>query len=391
MRQSLYARLLRQQSTPKRSNQENFLTEGLCDLLNRLSGIQQGKLLARLLPEAALPQLSAKAAIQWETQQSVRVEGGGSSKRPDLIGYLDGTPAFLVEVKVSAGFTAGRMENDARETIPARQLEMYGQWLHKANPEGHLVLLSWRSRPPETFSEVAQSHGYGTRNRHTIAWQQVYEALALFPAVPLAAEYRIFLQEEGIAMDAPSRRDFALLELFLDGASGRIRGLMRGLREELRKKHPLGVEWGKGEKDQAAGYAESAANHCIQSWAVLSNTQGAITWGIHFPQGEDIEWRWQTEYPPGQLSKPVVFVFFCSSDPAEGTRMLACRPASDIWMHPASGKVTEKEGNSVMAVTPLEGILDRPDPAGTMFEWVDKRFQELLDAAARLNATGAPE
>lgn len=381
---SLYSRLLKQQSTDKRGNLENFLTEGLCDLLNRLTGQQQRELLAALLGADSLPPQGRDSAIRWETQQTVFIPQYGN-KRPDLLGYLDGKPVFLVEVKIAAAFTYGRtQEEEVNEPVDVHQLQMYGQWLAEANPAGRLVLLTWRSKAPDDFLHATSDPKYGVAARHCITWQQVHDQLARRQGFPLGKDYREFLQEVDVATDAPDRQDFALLELFMEGASTRIRNFMKTARTRLSSEFPAGMKWGAEASYQSAGYVEEPQNRLIWAWGFLDRkTSDYIYWGIYFPTDDEIPWGWKAAFP-GIPRRPVIFVGMAMALPDEANRLLAEIPVAPHWQRCTGGKVSTKEESPCLAVVPLEDMLAQTEPAEAVYNWIKSRFAEVLNAASIL-------
>jgi hypothetical protein len=387
MGQSLYMRLLRQQSTPERSNLENFLTEGLCDLLNRLTGQQQRELLAALLGANSLPPQGRDSAIRWKTQQTVFIQDY-NYKRPDLIGYLDGKPVYLVEVKVAAAFTHGRtqktQETERKEPVDAHQLEMYGQWLAETNTEAQLVLLTWRSKAPDDFLGAESTQKYGVAARHCITWQNVHDKLAKRKDLPLANDFRTFLQEVAVATDAPNRQDFARLELFMDGASTRIRNFMMTIRTRLSTEFPAGMKWKAEASYQSDGYVEEPENRLIWAWGFLEGrTSDYICWGMYFPTEEDIPWGWKAAFPDIPR-RPVSFVSAAFKQPADANRLLAGIPTDPHWLRCFGGKVSSENEFPCLAVTPLEDLLAQAEPAEAVYEWIKSRFAEVLNAASKL-------
>lgn len=383
MARSLFSRLLKQQSTDKRSNLENYLTEALCEVLNRLSGEQQRSVLTALLGSNALPPHGRDKAIRWETQQTVATRHG--FKRPDLMGYQDKKPVFLVEVKVDAAFTSGRESGeDQISGEDVHQLVMYGQWLQEANPDAQLVLLTWKSAPPADYLQEGV-FGYGTRHRHRIYWQNVYDALAKVHTVPFVADFRSFLEEEFLAMDTPNRQDFALLELFLDGPYARVKKLMSTTRERLSTEFSSGLNWKREASYMPDGYQALPENQLIWAWGVLDRpTYDYIYWGIHFPSDKDTAWGWKATFP-NMPRRPVIFVSMALELPTDGNDLLHHIPTGATWMRTAEGEVSEVDDSPVIAFAALEEFLAKEDPAEEMYAWVKGRFDELMQAVGKLS------
>lgn len=92
---SLFSRLWMYQSTPERTKLENFLTEILCDYLNRLRGEQMKEFLRSVfLPAGASwyrgEEDCDETAIIWKTQ--CRIPRPARSIQPDLIGWQGDRP-----------------------------------------------------------------------------------------------------------------------------------------------------------------------------------------------------------------------------------------------------------------------------------------------------------
>jgi hypothetical protein len=165
----IYSRLFKYRETPSISPLENFLTEALADIFNRLPVAGQVEFLTRMLPDACWVRLRGKCTnakrINAETQVPIVVSN--SVKRPDIVVELDGKPLVLFEVKVDAAF----QEHESRssepkdsgevETVSQNQLKTYSNWMRdqcEGDWSGAVVLLTHGTRAPEGFENGGQDN-----------------------------------------------------------------------------------------------------------------------------------------------------------------------------------------------------------------------------------------
>ena len=115
----IYSRLYKYRVRPSGSPLENFLTEALADIFNRLPRPIQTEFLVKMLPGSCESRLRDECMdgkqIKAETQ--VSIGAAGSVKRPDIIVYLDGEPLILFEVKVDAALQEHMVEGREVEGI----------------------------------------------------------------------------------------------------------------------------------------------------------------------------------------------------------------------------------------------------------------------------------
>src|SRR4051812_88962 len=100
----IYSRLYKYRERPSGSPLENFLTEALADIFNRLAIATQIEFLVQMLPASCSHRLRAKCknAKRIEAITQFPIVLADSVKRPDMVIELDGKPLLLFEVKVSA-------------------------------------------------------------------------------------------------------------------------------------------------------------------------------------------------------------------------------------------------------------------------------------------------
>ena len=100
----IYSRLYKYRDRPSGSPLENFLTEALADIFNRLPMPIQTEFLIWMLPASCLNRLRDKCrdGKQIKAVTQFTFVAAGSMKRPDIIVYLDDEPLILIEAKVNA-------------------------------------------------------------------------------------------------------------------------------------------------------------------------------------------------------------------------------------------------------------------------------------------------
>lgn len=260
MRKSLYSRLLRRQSSDQRSNFENFCTEILCDLLNRLSPADGREFISRVF------ELKGEAArFDWTTQFSIYVGPNKEFRKcPDLVCLINGRVHLILEVKISAGFTARSLHSafDTTEdpatvvAVPSKtwihQLEDYGQWLNENNSSGGLILLTQYSEAPKDF--FTNDIGYGVRHRKVVHWQRVCEWFKEYAAKhptssssALLPDFLLFMREHSMYTEEPSETDIAMMQsVCATGAYHRFVAAVRPIRKELTNRlEDSGYDWGR--------------------------------------------------------------------------------------------------------------------------------------------------
>lgn len=226
----LFARLFKYRTSDRQRHVENFLTEILRELLNRLVAAQPSVHLAFVRdllladcaekPDRLLTQIEAAGStLCWESQWPI--SHNGSPMRPDLVLFDGNRPLLVVEDKVNArlGKANGRSDvdednGDNNEREATNQLQSYGRWLRRKNCAGGLVYLTHAVATLPVF----ENENYGVKICAIAQWIQVREWLSSKlktnnPVVHyLAEQLRAFLESEGIRQ--MEQRDIDLLEKF---------------------------------------------------------------------------------------------------------------------------------------------------------------------------------
>ncbi len=237
---SLYQRLFTYRDRPDRSPVEDFLTEGLADLLERMPEEAGRDFVARMLRNGAEAKRelgliwTSSSSARWSTQ---RVIPGG---RLDLLLEIDGRAAVVVESKVSAGF----QEHADHDTGHSRnQLETYGEWVGNSADRrwgGALILLTHWTSPPPDF--LYSSGPYGCRHRGVTRWSELSRWLSALIRLPeyadggwalLAGEFVTFLREIDMDSELATGHDLAALQMYLASAD-RVRNSVQQIWESAR-------------------------------------------------------------------------------------------------------------------------------------------------------------
>jgi len=362
---------MKYQETPQRTNLENYLTEGLCDLLNRMGGERQRELLCGILPECR--SLADSPKLSWETQVSIST--GSGVQYPDLVGFHKGKPLIVVEAKVGAGFTESVREDDEGHTTILSQLEAYDGWLYEKNPEnGILVLLSAFTEPPEEFLDMSSTR-YHLPHRHATRWQAVFEQLGKNASSELEHDFKYFLEEVEVAQDAPSRKDFSLLELYMDGACERITHSMGVLRDSLAKEYPDQFNWAQEKTYQRGGFSYEPTKSAAWSWGILQRkTYCYFHWGVKFPVDGRTQSLWDIGFP--KLADKTG-VFFSIAIHHRAKREQLFPQFKEPWL---VSRITSKDAEwPAVCFAPLDKMLEGGTFVEKFHEWLKLRFEDGLE------------
>jgi PD-(D/E)XK nuclease superfamily len=223
---SLYSHLFSYVPTKSRSPLEDFLTEAIADLLNRLldakGRARQG--VTRFIADTLLNGAGGRAIrlslelaerLTLSTQQPIIVDG--RARRLDLCLYADNKLVLVIENKVAQ--TRNRRVDLAADSATEssrveRQLTSYARWLRKNHPKAGLVLLGIDNGPASFSSD---SRLYPARFRSVCRWTQVWRWIKRFPTenvqqrelLVLAGEFIRFMEEIGV--NGIDNQEFELL------------------------------------------------------------------------------------------------------------------------------------------------------------------------------------
>ena len=231
----IYSRLYKYRETPLRSQLENFLTEALADIFNRLPIRLQIELIVRMLPASSSMRLrnKCKDKKKMEARTQVSIVAVGSVKRPDIVVYIDETPLILFEVKCGTPLGVHRLEGLKHDRQAEReqtnlpfqdQLKTYVDWIASqctGNWPGAVVFLTYGTPPPMGFED----EGRGRRCVICVTrkWKEVADWLTKnldlneheTTYCALASNLNDFLKEEGLMTEFITSRDLAATALFM--------------------------------------------------------------------------------------------------------------------------------------------------------------------------------
>lgn len=289
---SIYGELFSYQPTPTHTPTENFLTQALADLLNRLhreSVDVHLKFIREVLigeehsgDEIAITRILEKVRVNhpvWVTQKSVYVNN--EIRYLDLVLECDGVPLMVIENKLAADFTDG-------------QLQAYGAWIdEKSGACGALVLLTRWTLPPDNFLDAGNGL-YGAPLRSVCQWSSLCKWLKTLLSRTketqetkasngfrfLAEEFSKFLEEELNVNNTLNMTDFALIQL-----SRKPLNIVRSLIGDVTLPVDLQSSFGRiKEENQWPG------KPLFLSWAYWTNSnaekQWYVSWGLTIESGE---------------------------------------------------------------------------------------------------------
>lgn len=284
---SLYGRLFTYRQRAARSPLEDYLTEALADLLNRMPEQLAREAAHRLLGgradvrDALAAVWPAGANVSWITQWVI--DGG---KRPDLVFTVDRRPVLVVENKIAAGFQHHGESDNGQD-----QLATYAKWIGSGqDPQwgGGIALLTHWTPAPLGFTTDDSSYACNFRN--VVRWADLARWLSTKARladdqsaawIMLTHELNAFLQEQNMDSDLATTRDFAALQLYVASAD-RVRNTIERLWEGARSLWlPL---------CQGANYPleVSSRYHCVWKYRYLARVdpkKGYLAVGVRFPDG----------------------------------------------------------------------------------------------------------
>jgi|GEM_PF-5321807 len=365
---NLFSRLYKYQSSDLRSQLENFCTEGLCDILNRMTLEQQHNFLKGIF----VPIHSDKPVV-WQTQYSI-ICTQGSIRYPDLVGIVDDSVAYIIEVKIDAQFTIGI--DDKGEQIS--QLEIYDRWLDKhASPNyaPTLILLTNNTQPEEAFLD-SESQKYRVLDRRVLYWQNVHDQLSVATDICYVEDYKQFLKQQGLAMDLPTRQDFAVMELLYSGDGRRLEGLMESVFEKLKQKYgcePL-FNWNREDKLRHGGSRANWDYAICWSWVILNKAPYQyFYWGIQFPE-LDVEWNTLDNFSSNGSSPQIVLGY--STTESEYTRKALNDFSSKGYN---VGIEVDGETTIFQSGLPLNKLLEEKYNIDTVVDWLSSEIDQALE------------
>jgi hypothetical protein len=379
---SLYGALFKYSATSQRLPLENFLTEALGDLLNRVPRTDLLKLIRGVLgsptdgtgpAQAACDRIEGATRLEWTTQYPI--DYGGVTKYPDLVLLVNRRPMIVVENKLRADLTL-HLEEVGDERLVRDQLSVYGKWLARRDPSGLLLFLTHETDPPRGF--LTGSTEYGVEARAVYRWRSVHRWLRSLgptePLVTLSRELADFIEEVGIVADEPGSIEFALMHAYHRLAYPSVEGAMKEVQQSMQRRcrkvsqSPMNVGdnghvvWGWG-YPQLEGFSDF--------WFV--------GWGVRFP-GESL---WYPDVVPPLPTTEVGYIVMGSDRKdlplhrlTQGSRPLGWHWPEEEQMRPAA-----------LATRPLNEFYSAPAGFTEEFKaWLVGRFDEATKAFGAVQA-----
>jgi hypothetical protein len=261
---SLYSRLFKYSPRADRKPIENFLTEALYDLLERMTtldrkcmeGFITEILVGSHAPESFHDTLTAARSLRWQTQKVIYC--AGDRGYVDLCLMADERIMLVVENKIAAAFTCHPAPDDSVEPNDDlvnenwNQLGFYERYLAEESPGAGLVLLTHFTEAPRTFL----LKGAGEKDelaeeifRRVCRWSDVYKWISLWqlsvakdckvdPAINLlrmlAREFALFLEEQRMNITEMTNDDLELMRtVFSHNLPRKMRDFMRLTRNSV--------------------------------------------------------------------------------------------------------------------------------------------------------------
>lgn len=372
--ENLYGRLFKYRTREGRAPLEDFLSEALVDLLQRMPAEVVSEMLALILgPQSSgalqlAGLLAQKPQLNWTTQRRVDFPNRGII---DVLLEIDDLPAIVIENKIGSGLRPHASETD-EGTVTRNQLSTYGTWLASMADKtwgGALVLLTHVTSAPADFLDRTASH-YGVPHRSTITWSTLAKWFGQTLSkernagmqelwVPLADDFIAFLKEQEMTTETVSAADLAALQVFLPTVDRLFSTLdrawlsSRAIREEVCTNKKLDPEF---DGDGGTVWRKS---HTKQPPAPRHSYIG---FGIRFP--DQSSW-WEGASLP---ARPHAFLCVGANSNSFPATAISSLPAS--WLRIENQLVTSIELHELPA--------DPDDLTDALSEWVSMRSREAV-------------
>ena len=257
---ALFSRLFKYAPLPGRTQLENFLTESLCDLLERMTvldrkGVERfvlDALAGSRSPSGFRERLAEAKGLYWTTQKSISFADNRGYL--DLCLLADKRIILVIENKIGSGFTSHSIsqsgdEDETTSTEELLQLDFYDRWLSAKCPGAALVLLSHLTEAPPDFlvgdGDKTDAHASAVFH-HVCRWAEVYDWVSewiessgcvlhdkpagVFLNV-LSGEFLQFLEQKNMNVAAIKDSDLDLLSAyFSQDVWKKMRNLMVSMR-----------------------------------------------------------------------------------------------------------------------------------------------------------------
>lgn len=380
---SIYANLFTYRPRPSRKPLEDFLSEALADLLNRLTYDEHVAFVTDVLLDgqarrdwSSFMEGRHRAKLLWTTQ--VSMSRGQGTVFMDMLLLVDDQEMLVIESKVHAGYQMHAPEEPAVEAEAqdeeVNQMETYGRWLGQrclarmptkgqAWP-GALVLLTHRTGPPIGFE--AGRYGVGhvgvCRWREVQVWAKALPTMAGGVAGSLAAEFAEFLDGQGMGADL----------MTVDGLSNAATHFVEA--EKARRsvdamQERLGHDLSQVHAGRVSGAAFSPRDGVVWAWSYLSKPRRArwyFGWGVRYPE---LTRKWERHEPP-LPSAPHLFLSFVAEGKDLPRAALAAIKLPDGWVAVGPNQLV---GGALLS----DFVQDGDGASERMGDWVAEHIQDF--------------
>lgn len=407
---SLYGQLFRYRCTDDRTPLEDFLTEAIADLLNRLPlnvlvdfvhvlFIRDSVSMALIAPI-----LRSGAIIHWETQR--RIQAFGSTYILDLVLTVDSAPVIVVENKLwspvaehsNRGVVLGNLDNvsgcegydsgiqPAEYLFFRNQLKTYGYWLSCNTIDvcfSAIILLTHGTPPPKGF--CASPLEYRVTYANVCRWSEVWRWLMEQPTelgAPsawrvLANELANFIKERGMSSDPMTLTDVSCAHVFLSTKTkDRIDNTFSAISE---KAGPVLDRLGNGKVYDTSYNCEGSV---IWAWKYIKPPYAPtpkdwfISWGILFPSSSS----WWQEAHPRLPTDTCVFVVLGSDSESIQISELRTEDLLDGWSTSDECELITARSLNTFPTDPL-------DMTEHISTWVSGEVERILPTISQLALT----
>ena len=371
---SLYGSLFKYRSRELRAPLEDYLSECLADLFNRMDLDAQKWLVRRLfIPHGAISAWDSadpSASLSMETQYPTNVG------RIDIVLSLNEDPFLVIENKVSAPIGLDADQND--------QLRRYGSWVSatKGSLPRIVCLLSHTTPPTNEFMKGGAASG-GARP-HFVRWSAVGACLFDIArgAVPsgaeiqmLARELHVFLTEKNMSHEFANREDFAAALLYLRSGEK----MDHTFKTIFNHVSTLGGQF-TSKKTLYEQYLHFATkNRLVWGWKTLAHP---TLYGLFFAYGIAYEPMSTFRDSPAPREDSA-FILVGAEDKKS---IHAMRIASDA--HEKPWMAAEADGwTAVVSFKPLHTLMKDPEAfASNMIEWINGEVENINEFVLTLKS-----
>lgn len=383
---SHYGRLFKYRETKGRTPLEDFLSESLTDLFNRLPKIEQLSFVDRLFVPSEL-KLKWHSVASASTELWMKTQVAITEGRLDILILCDKQPIIVVESKIKSAVRKRPDDSD--------QLHGYGHWLKRQADEndGNLTiicLLTHLTPPPKGFIEPG-SDAYGATPK-LVRWYQVAAELKALSCDDrlrldvrtLAEELYLFLLEQDMTSESPRLEDFAAAIVFIKAGS-RISKAFEDVFE-----HVSGLRgvFPRGSISDDLPLAFDSEQNLMHGWKYLSAPPLET---IYFAYGIALQPN-RSLTPDGPLSKQNLphddSIFLCLG--VETTKEMKLLEEQSKILGPDWKHISFSDNSIVATFKPLKTILVEPESfAGIMNAWIDETVPQLLPVIATMQKQAA--